>query len=159
VRKKFRKKDKEIVSKVLSSKLPLGAKMAVIQPTEKWAEYVQVTFQAVTGKTIDELKQELGNPCPKETGEVEKCEDCEHYQRIVECSKRVYRDEKTGELKECSAPCDYMFDSGDLCVNCPSAQYLFLGIDCPCPRPGIYRYGEPDDIDDLEDEWEEDTDF
>jgi len=154
MRKKVRTKDIETIQKGLQSGLPFGAKMALIQPPEEWAQTIQATSQALTGKSLEEQKKELGNPCSKERGEVEKCEDCEHYKEIVSCSMRQYKDEKTGETKQCSAPCDYMFDSGDICVNCPSAQFLFLGIDCPCPAPGIYRYGEEesDDYEEFEDE-------
>jgi len=145
MKKKVRIEDVDVIVKGVNSKLPIGAKMALIQPTEEWARTIQAMSQALTGKSLEELKKELGNPCAKERGEVQKCEDCDHYKTIVNCSMRQFKDEKTGEIKQCSAPCDYMFDSGDICVNCPSAQYLFLGIDCPCPAPGIYRHGEPED--------------
>jgi len=154
-RKKVRKEDFNTIQKGLASNLPMGAKMALIQSTEEWGHTIQQVAQAATGKSTNELKQELGNPCPKDEGKVTKCEDCEHYKSIVECSQRTFKNEKTGEVKQCSAPCDYMFDSGDICVNCPSAQYLYLGIDCPCPALGIYRYGE-EESDDYEESKEED---
>jgi len=145
-RKKFREKDKKVVLDALSSKLPSGAKMALIQPTEEWAQNIQDLHQALTGKSLEQLRREQDYLCPKEAGRVKDCEGCDRYQQIVECSKREYKDEETGEIKKRSAPCDYMFDSGDLCVNCPSAQLLFVGIDCPCPAPGIYRHGEAEEL-------------